>query len=95
MSTNEPLLAGLAEDLHTIADTIDHVEQAGRRMARTLRDELGDLAAVGRDVAVHCSDGHSHRGTIAGVGLDHLIVEGEGARRTWVALFHVVAIDAA
>ena len=91
MSTQPRLLAGLSEELHAIADTLESAERGWQRSTRSLRDELEDLVVEQCIVTIQCSDGHRFTGTIDEVGIDHLQLADDGAHRL-IALFHVALI---
>ncbi len=76
-------------------DTLEAEQQAAAAAARrrlTLRDRL--LQAEDRQelAVVWCVDGQVRRGAIGAVGVDHVVLEDEGAQRC-LALAHIVALE--
>jgi hypothetical protein len=63
------------------------------RRRSTIRDRLLDAEDRDETVRVTCVDGATRTGKIGAVGIDHLVLETNGAT-TYVAIVHIVVVEA-
>ena len=90
-----PDLERLGRTLRDRLDETLNAEQSAARSAarrrRTLRDCLLEAEDRGDTVVVSAVDGHTYRGFVDAVGVDHVVLE-DGDRSIRVAICHVVSI---
>jgi hypothetical protein len=92
-----PDLENLSRELRNqLDDTLD-AEQAAARSAtvrrRTLRDRLLDAEDRSEQIVLATSDGHFYRGTVGGVGVDHVVVV-DGSAERFISIAHIVSLEA-
>ncbi len=94
---SHPDLEQLGRSLRGRLDETLDAEQAAARSAalrrRTLRDRLIESEDRGEEVVLGAADGHVYRGSVAAVGIDHVVLT-ESGRERFVALTHVVSMEA-
>lgn len=62
------------------------------RRRSSLRDRLLDAEDRNEEIALMCIDGITRRGRVAGVGVDHVVLE-TSATAAYVGISHIVAIE--
>ena len=75
-------------------ETLDAEQSAARsaaRRRRTLRESLPESEDRSDTVVVSAVDGHTYRGVVEAVGVDHVILVDSG-RSTYVAILHIVSM---
>ncbi len=82
----------MREDLDETLEAEQLAAAAAARRRLNLRDRLLEAEDRQRTAVVWCSDGQAYRGTVAAVGVDHLVLAEEGVER-WLALAHIVAVE--
>lgn len=92
-----PDLESLSRELRNqLEDTLD-AEQAAALSAtvrrRTLRDRLLDAEDRTEQVVLATSDSHTYRGTVGGVGVDHVVVL-DGETERFISIAHIVSLEA-
>ncbi len=81
---------------YRLDETLDAEQSAARAAAlrrRTLRDRLIEAEDRSEDVVFSTVDGHVTRGTVMAVGVDHVVV-GDGVAERYIALAHVISLEA-
>ncbi len=83
----------------TLRDRLDETliaEQSAARAAARRRSSLRDRLLEAEDrrdaIVMSATDGHTYRGVVDAVGLDHVVLADAG-RSTYVAIAHVVSMD--
>jgi hypothetical protein len=90
-----PDLESLGRTLRDRLDeTLDAEQSAARsaaRRRRTLRDSLLESEDRADTVVMSAIDGHTYRGIVDAVGVDHVVLV-DGGRSTCVAISHIVSM---
>ena len=93
---SHPDLERLGRALRDRLDETLVAEQTAARAAaqrrRTLRDRLLESEDRSAVVVVTATDGHTYRGVVDAVGVDHIVLT-EAGRFTYLALAQIVAMD--
>lgn len=80
---------------HRLDDTLTAEQEAARSAAlrrRTLRDRLIESCDRSERIVLGMVDGHAASGTVAAVGVDHVVLV-EGSAEQYVMLAHIVSME--
>ncbi|MDH3261045.1 MAG: hypothetical protein OEM81_02290 [Acidimicrobiia bacterium] len=78
-----------------LAQVLDAEQEAAAitlRRRSTIRDRLLDAEDRGEAVRIACVDGATRTGRVGAVGVDHVILERDGAT-SCVAIVHIIAVE--